>query len=157
MKANKRIACWVLIVLLIALPLIFAWYQAYKRDHFSCDATATIVGENISYEMITHFVFNEGSGTYTASGQLHEEGKPEMNTNNHFNFKYWHEEEKIIMISKENSGMENVFSHYFPYTPDFFLYRERGISLEVKRENASSYLFSYDGTPLFYCTLTKTN
>jgi hypothetical protein len=155
MKVRKGVACWALVVLLISLPLAFSGYQAYKRDRFSCDAITTIVGKNISYEMITHFVFNEGSGTYTSLGQLHQTGKPEVNTNNHFTFKYWHEEGKIIMISSENSGMENVFSQYFPYTPDFFLYRERGISLEIKRENASSYLFSYDGTPLFYCTLTR--
>jgi len=155
MKVKRGVASWVLILLLILLPLVFSRYQTYQRNHFSCDATATIVGKNISYEMITHFVFNDGSGTYTSLGRLYQTGKPEINTNNSFTFKYWHEDGKIIMISSDNSGMENIFSQYFPYTPDFFLYRERGISLEIRRENASSYLFSYDNTPMFYCTRTN--
>ncbi|AYN28429.1 hypothetical protein D8682_16475 [Buttiauxella sp. 3AFRM03] len=155
MKLKKRGMCWVLIIVLIALPLLFAWYQSYKRDHFSCDATATIIGENIVYEMLTHFTFENGKGVYTSLGQLHEKGKPELNTNNHFTFKYWHQDDNIIMISTESSGVENLFGQYFPQTPDFFLYRERGISLQVERENASSYLFSYDGTPLFYCMQAK--
>ncbi|MGB3252678.1 hypothetical protein [Buttiauxella gaviniae] len=49
----------------------------------------------------------------------------------------------------------NIFSQYFPCTPDFSLYRQRDISLEIRRENASSYLFSYDNTPMFYCTRTN--
>ncbi|OAT28953.1 hypothetical protein M975_3600 [Buttiauxella brennerae ATCC 51605] len=155
MKTRKAAYCWVLIVLLIALPLSLSWYQSYQKDHFSCDATTNIVGENISYDMITHLTFDNGSGTYSSLGILKEKGKPEINTNNNFSFKYWHEDGKIIMISGEHSELEKVFSQYFPQTPDFFIYRERGISLKMIRENVSSYLFSYDNTPLFYCILTN--
>jgi hypothetical protein len=154
MKIRKGAIRWGMIVLLIAIPLAFSWYQSYKKDHFSCDARIMVFGETVDHEAIIHFTFDGDTGSYAALGQIGERGKSEIETANKFTFKYWRDGSNLIMISNHNRVVENVFNQYFPQTPDFFVYQERGIDLHVVRENSSNYLFSYAGTPLFYCKLT---
>ncbi|EDX9485036.1 hypothetical protein GQP67_002295 [Salmonella enterica] len=76
-----------------------------------------------------------------------------VNTSNKVVFDYWRKGQNIYLMSKETNELPATTTPLISWKPDFFRKRHRGITFQMIKENTAGYLFLYDHTPLFYCTL----
>ncbi|MFB0712924.1 hypothetical protein ACEU59_17380 [Buttiauxella noackiae] len=148
---------YILLALLAAgvfLTTIFYWVK-YQDDNFTCEGEINIIRDNVAFNALLHFKFNNGKGYFNSLGNLSKDGKVTERLSKALTFNYTNYHGYIIMLSGENKTSytkENPLAHI---VPDFFLYSERGFQIKMIRQNASSYLFLQEETPLFYCTRTN--
>lgn len=152
MKINFFILRWLLIVLAIALPLIVTGYNHWQRNHFVCDTNIIIVDEDSVLDESATYTFTNGHGDYQSFGQYTQKDRPPVAVSNKVTFEYWHEEGRIIMVSNETNELPRREDPLLAQMPDFYHLRDRGISIELVRANASSAYFLYGQAPVFYCT-----
>lgn len=132
-----------------------SYWKQYQKTHFMCEGEINISHDNITFNSLLHFKFNNGKGYFNSLGRLTRDGKVTEGLSKALTFDYTTYRGYIIMLSGENKTSytkENPLAHI---VPDFFLYSERGFQIKMIRQNASSYLFLQEETPLFYCTQTK--
>ena len=152
MKINKGLLIWSLIALAIAAPLLTAVYIQHQRANFSCEIHTAIVYDNSVLDMILDFNLNNGIGNYEAVGEYKEVGAQSQSVSNKVTFKYWHEDGEVIMVSDETNPLPKKNELFRTFIPDFFQHRDRGIRFQIIPVNATSYIFNYDGAPVFYCS-----
>jgi hypothetical protein len=152
MKINSFILRWVLITAAIAMPLIYTGYDYWLRNHFTCDANIIIVDENTVLEVNSTYTFKNGHGDYQSFGQYTKKGHPPLPLSNKVTFDYWREGGRIIMVSNETNELPKRDDPLLSQMPDFYHLRDRGISIELARANASSAYFLYGQAPVFYCS-----
>lgn len=149
---NKPVLRGGIIFLLAISPLLAAGYLHYQRNNFSCETHVTIVESHAVIDTVINFSFNNGVGSYDASGEYTEENKPPVAISNKVAFTYWREGGEMIMVSDETNVLPRKHLHYLASVPDFFQHRERGIRLNILPANADSYYFIYSNSPVMYCT-----
>ncbi|UWX94366.1 hypothetical protein N2K86_05305 [Enterobacter mori] len=152
MKMTSRHAYGLIIILMIAAPLLYAWYIHYQRNHFTCESHLIIVEEDSRLDSLMTFTFNNGTGSYDSTGEYHQAGQQPIVVSNKIAFNYWREAGRVILVSRDTNELPKKDEPFRRHIPDFFHYRDRGISVEIVPMNATSYLFSFDNSPLFYCT-----
>ncbi|ENF7816164.1 hypothetical protein ABR157_001927 [Enterobacter soli] len=152
MKRNKGIVRWTLIGAAIFAPLLGAAYIHHQRDNFSCEIHSAIVDENRMLDVILDFSFNNGNGFYESAGELIENGGSPQSVSNKIAFRYWREDGSVILVSDETNPLPTRYETFRKYIPDFFQQRDRGLRLQITPVNASSYIFTYGGAPVFYCS-----
>lgn len=152
MTMNNKVVRWSIIFLGALSPLLLAGYLHYQRNNFSCETHSTIIEQQAVIDVIMNFSFNDGVGSYDASGEYSEENKPPVAISNKVEFNYWREEGEVILVSNETNILPKKYLTYRAYLPDFFQHRERGIRLNILPANADSYYFSYGNSPVMYCT-----
>lgn len=151
MKTTSRSAIGLIIILMIATPLFYAWYIHYQQNHFTCESRLIIVEDDSRVDSLMTFTFNNGNGTYDSSGEYSQSGQQTVIFSNKITFNYWREEGRVIMVSSETNELPKKDELFRQHIPDFFHYRDRGISVEILPVNASGYLFSFGNSPAFYC------
>lgn len=149
---NKPLIHGALIAFGIIAPLLGAWSIHERRDNFSCQIQAVIVDENSAIDVSMNYTLRNGRGIYESSGEYREKGKPPEAISNKITFNYWNESDKVIMVSNETNALPKKPQAFRDHTPDFFHRRDRGISLKILPANDNSYLFLYDGLPVFFCS-----
>lgn len=152
MTMNKQLLRWCIVFLAAISPLLVAGYLHYQRNNFSCETHATIVEQRAVIDMVMNFSFNDGVGSYDATGEYIEDNKPPVAISNKVGFTYWREEGEVILVSNETNVLPKKHLNYLAYVPDFFQHRERGIRLNILPANADSYFFTYSNSPVMYCT-----
>lgn len=152
MKLNSQVVRWGIISLTIAAPLFYAAYLHYQRNNFTCESHLTIVDGDSRVDSLMTFSFHHGSGAYDSTGEYSQAGQQPLIISNKINFKYWYEEDRVILVSSETNALPKKDEPFRHYIPDFFYYRDRGISLGIVPVNASGYLFSFGNSPAFYCS-----
>jgi hypothetical protein len=142
------------LVFLTLSPLALVTYLDYQKDHFSCQAAVDITKNDYSLESIMNYHFDGGKGLLSSKGILRRGGKEIATINKKLAFNYWKEDKTVIFISTNDYDNDENIELLNSLAPDFFLYSDRGISIQLKRLNESSYLFTQSGTPLFTCVIT---
>lgn len=156
MKNPKKVISCTLLALLALSPLAYFGYIKYQDDHFTCQTEVKIIKKNSEYSAIVNFHFEEGNGTINTAGVFKEDGVEVARINKKLAFVYWNEGKSTIMVSSIEHADKDTVAQLNTLTPDFFLYSDRGMLLQLKRENASTYLFVQAGTPIFSCLINKT-
>lgn len=137
---------------LLGLVTGFGYYwQNYQSSHFVCQSDLVIASDTITLTLLSSFAFNGEYGEYHATGSLKQLTQPPISVNRAFRFNYLFNQGQLLMISAENSTHSSSLEHITQLVPDFFLYRNRGVELQLSRLNRSSYLFSQNNTPYIYC------
>ncbi|HDR2349918.1 TPA: hypothetical protein QCH58_001275 [Enterobacter asburiae] len=151
MKMISRSAFGLIIILMIAAPLLYAWYIYYQQNHFTCESHLIIVEDDSRVDSLMTFKFNNGDGTYDSTGEYSQSGQQTVIVSNKIAFNYWREEGRVIMVSRETNELPKKDELFRRHIPDFFHYRDHGISVEILPVNASGYLFTFGNSPAFYC------
>ena len=151
MIMNNKAMRWSIIFLLAVSPLFVAGYLHYQRNNFSCETHVIIVEQGAVIDTVMNFSFNNGVGSYDASGEYIEENAQPVAISNKVGFSYWREGDETIMVSDETNVLPKKKLNYLSYVPDFFQHRERGIRLNILPANADSYYFIYSNSPVIYC------
>lgn len=136
-------------------PLTYLGYTMYQQEHFSCQAEIVISKDNNNYATLMYYRFDGGTGTLVASGVFKRNGQEIAKISKELTFYYWKEGKSIIMVSANKFDDKESVALLNTLTPDFFLYSDRGMTIQLKRQNASSYLFIQSDTPLFSCIINK--
>jgi hypothetical protein len=152
MTKNKILLRWTLIVVAIMIPLLYAWYIHYQRNHFSCEAHTRIVDDNYVLDVMLSYQFNGGSGSYETTGEYIPTGKPPVSMSNKIAFDYWRDAKGVIMVANETNELPKKYEAFRSTIPDFYHLRSRGLRVKITPANPSSYIFSYGGAPVFYCS-----
>ncbi|HHD7444733.1 TPA: hypothetical protein ACOVFI_003860 [Citrobacter braakii] len=152
--AIKLVFKLLMLACLTLSPLALVTYLDYQKDHFSCQASVDITKNDYSLESIMSFHFDGGKGLLSSKGILKRGGSEITRINKKLAFNYWKEDKTMIFISTNDYDNDANIELLNSLAPDFFLYSDRGISIELKRLNESSYLFTQSGTPLFTCVIT---
>ncbi|MFX4314132.1 hypothetical protein F8O53_19755 [Enterobacter sp. 63] len=103
-------------------------------------------------DVILDFSFNNGNGFYESAGELIENGGSPQSVSNKIAFRYWREDGSVILVSDETNPLPTRYETFRKYIPDFFQQRDRGLRLQITPVNALSYIFTYGGAPVFYCS-----
>ncbi|ALR78604.1 hypothetical protein [[Enterobacter] lignolyticus] len=144
-----------LLITLVVISVALAGYVNWQKNHFSCEAQITLVTDRGTEDLIMHFRFSGDTGQYESKGKYVTASGREIPTSNKIDFTFWRDGDALVMISDETNAIPKTAGSVYPYTPDFFYSRERGLRWKLTMENAAGYLFSYDGTPAFYCAITR--
>jgi hypothetical protein len=153
---NRLVILWSCCAVLLVIALfVVRKYITWQNDHFSCESHLTIVDHASTYDVIMHFAFNGGEGKYESTGRYLQNGIPPVVMTNNFNFKYWRENGRVVMVSVDNNVSPKNINYFLPNLPDFFRFKDRGMSVRIVPENAMSYTFIYEDAPLFYCTRNR--
>lgn len=152
MKIDSQTVRCGIVILAIAAPILYAAWLHYQRNNFTCESHLTIVEGDSTVDSLMSFSFQHGSGVYDSTGEYSPPGQPTVTISNKINFKYWYEEGRVILVSDETNALPKKDEPFRHYIPDFFYYRDRGISLGIVQVNASGYLFSFGNSPAFYCS-----
>jgi len=59
---------------------------------------------------------------------------------------------EVIMVSSETNPLSKKNELFRKFIPDFFRRRDRCIRLQTIPVNATSYIFTWSGAPVFYCS-----
>lgn len=152
MKMTNLTARWLAIMLAIVAPLLYAGYLHYQQNNFSCEGHLIIVENGAWIDTVMTFSFHNGTGDYDSTGEYRQAGQSPITVSNKVAFRFWREDERVILISSDTNELPKKDEAYRHYIPDFFHHRDRGLSLEIIPMNASSYLFRFGSSPVFYCT-----
>lgn len=152
MKLTSLGARWLMIILAIIAPLLYAGYVHHQENNFSCEGHLIIVENNSWVDTVMAFSFHNGSGDYDSTGEYRQAGQAPITVSNKVAFRFWREDKRVILISSDTNQLPKKDEAYRHNIPDFFRHRDRGISLEIVPINASSYLFLFGTSPAFYCT-----
>lgn len=137
----------------IVIGVAIYWHTTYALKKFSCEGQLTLLNKKTSYDLLINFTFADDTGLYEATGRYKDQDGNVVNTSNKVVFDYWRKEKNIYLMSKETNELPATTTPLIAWKPDFFRKRHRGITFQMIQENAEGYLFLYDHTPLFYCTL----
>ncbi|MBK5145676.1 hypothetical protein I2494_18540 [Budviciaceae bacterium BWR-B9] len=154
MNNKKAVIRIVLIFTLAFSPLFLAGYLSWKSNHFACESEITVISNKGSYDAIMLFTFNGGEGWYSSVGDLQEAGQPTKKTSHEMRFRYVLDNKDIVMISEQTDANPGRLDKLSYLVPDFFRIQGRGISIHLLHQNVSSYIFTQDNMPLFYCAQT---
>ncbi|HCL5070901.1 TPA: hypothetical protein N2F43_000098 [Salmonella enterica] len=143
----------VILIAGIVIGVVIYWHATYALKNFSCEGQLTLLNKKTSYDLLINFTFADGTGLYEATGRYKDQYGNVVSTSNKVVFDYWRKEKNIYLISKETNELPATTTPLISWKPDFFRKRHRGITFQVIQENTEGYLFLYDHTPLFYCTL----
>lgn len=153
---NKKAGIYLLLITFALSPLLVFGYLNYQKNHFSCQAEAVISKDNTLYTAMMNYHFNGGAGTVDTTGYFKKDGADLAKINKTIAFRYWETNDTLTMVSSylhEDSDKEKLFN---TLTPDFFLYSDRGVTFQLKKQTGSSYLFIQNDTPLFSCVINRT-
>ncbi|SRR5471030_807019 len=157
MIKTRTVLQYTLLALLSLSPLAYFGYQKYQENHFSCQGEVMIFKDNSYYTSIMNYRFDGGSGILDAKGFFKKDGAEIAKINKKLAFNYWWEGKSLIMVSDNKYDDKETVALLNTLTPDFFLYSDRGMTIQLKRQNASSYLFTQSGAPLFSCLISKSS
>lgn len=153
---NSKNVVWLTLLVVAAIsPVTYIGYTMYQKNHFSCQAEVVISKNNTYYTTLMNYHFDGGTGTLEASGSFKRDGVEIDKINKKLSFNYWRKGDSIIMVSSNKYDDKESVALLNTFTPDFYLYSDRGLTIQLKRQNASSYLFVQSDTPLFSCMINK--
>lgn len=98
-----------------------------------------------------HYSFLGGQGSVNTTGTVTEPGGQVRMVRRNFLFHYWIVDDNIFMESDEFSDNPFAADDSDIIVPDFYRFRGRALIFTITHQNTLGYLFSQDGTPLFYC------
>ncbi|MCD1125901.1 hypothetical protein LPW36_07765 [Jinshanibacter sp. LJY008] len=155
MMNNKKAAIKIALIFALAgSPLFWAGYLSWKNNHFTCESEITIINDKGSYDTIMLFTFNDGEGRYSSIGDLQENGQPAKRISHEMRFRYVLDKKDIMMISEQTDTNPGRLGKLDYLVPDFFRIQGRGIGMHLLYQSFSSYMFTLDDMPLFYCSQT---
>lgn len=153
MAFNSKRLIRFLFAIIALLPFFVGEYARYQRTHFSCDSELFIQSAEEKIHITMNFHFENGLGSYNATGTHVINGNVLKNIHKHFIFDYYRESDYLILISRGYDSNPVTTDSFDTFIPDFFRYSKRGISLKIGKGNSEGYIISMDKTPVLYCKL----
>lgn len=150
---RKNLLSYILITLFALSPLLWIGFSHYKTNHFSCQSKINLLHKEDRYSVIMTYHFAGGAGQIESRGEYFQAGKVLKKISRDMNFTYSRQGDNLVMVSSEKYDDSSIVNLLTPFTPDFFRYSERGLSMKLVQQNAGAYLFTLNETPIFYCLL----
>lgn len=136
-------------------PFLFKVYSSFKRDYFSCESHFTINKNNNTIRAIVYHRFTGNKGDLEYSFTLSHEGVKIGEIHRSITFSFQREDNTYILVSNETLKNTNIINLFNPYIPDFYLIRDRGVKVDVRRLKNGDFVFFTNNIPLGICKKTK--
>lgn len=152
-KMKKKVNFFIAIVFITVTlaPIVYFFYLNYKETHFSCWAKShTKRGEQY---LFTEFqlIFSKNRGELNSIVKYSDSNNKERIINANLKFTYKKDGNRVVLISSDSISDRSLITLLDPTVPDFFLQKDRGLSMSIFRQGNDAYIFTSEGIPLFVC------
>ncbi|HEM8838447.1 TPA: hypothetical protein U2R15_004156 [Klebsiella aerogenes] len=132
-------------------PLSLIEYVRYQQTHFTCSAGIDIYSGNVIYVVNMSYEFNGYNGILRSLGDYKDGNQKDVRIARNFTFHTEQDGKDTVLFSQEGIQDEGQAKLLSTIIPDFYLYKDRGLTLRLYRQGRHGYVFTLDSLPLFYC------
>lgn len=155
MKINVSRLLWAIALISMCLAGAILLIAHYQIRHFYCQSEVRVIKDDAIVDFLSSFSFNGGQGQYNTTAQFQPTGQSVREINQIVHFEFWFLNDELIALATDESEQSATFQDLSIYIPSFFLHRDTGIALQLRRMNNNAYLISKDLTPIFYCKVSR--
>lgn len=149
---NKRTYTLFSFACLIALVPFFVWlYESYSAKQFSCVTHLIIHKDNKSVSIDENYTFRGKDGVIETSGIFTDSDGTKTAISRKFDFSYTRQGNEYTLLSNESIEDRQQWMLLGSLIPDFFVLRNRGVTVTIKQQKHDGYVFLMDDVPIYYC------
>lgn len=151
MNRYFTVIAWGIVCLLAVMSITLQHYQNDRNNNFSCQGEVTGIGNYAPVKHLISVKMENGQGRFDIIEQLtladKESQKKVVNT---LFFHFSRKDNTLTMVSDNESPYADYLKS-MTNIPDFFLWQDRGLVLQMMKINKNAFLFVDGNTPVFYC------
>lgn len=149
---NKRTYALFLLSCLIMLVPLWAWLQEeYATKQFSCVTHLVIYQKNKSISIDESYTFLGGHGMIETSRIFTADDGKKTVISRKLEFSYTRQGNEYTLLSHDAIEDRQAWKLVRSLVPDFFVLRNRGVTVTIKKQSHYGYLFLMDDVPIYYC------
>ncbi|MGF6193336.1 hypothetical protein [Serratia sp. 2723] len=151
MKKKASFFWGVIFIMVILTPSVYLFYLNYKETHFSCWAKSHATRGGQYHFSEFQLIFNSGQGELNSIVKYSDPNNKERIINANLKFTYKKDSDRIILVSSDSINDRSLITLLGSIVPDFFLQKDRGLSMRIFRQGNDAYIFTSEDIPLFIC------